>query len=217
MTRTLKGLIIRPSFAYQDAPDDGFISAVNNVEKGLDGNPVLNTPPVPIASLRASKEALELAMPAAKDGGKKAVLDKNKKRQDTTIMMRLLAHYVEIACNGDMKVFLSSGFEPAVKTPKKPPEPLPVPTFHVDYGTTLGQLLVGVDFVPKAMHYQVEGQQVVTPPAPEAPTTTFMVNSVKKPVEFNNLTPGATYSFKVRAYGKLGYTEWSPSIQKMCT
>jgi hypothetical protein len=38
MAKTLKGRIIVPSYAYQTAPDDGFMVAVNNVEKGMDGN-----------------------------------------------------------------------------------------------------------------------------------------------------------------------------------
>jgi hypothetical protein len=33
------------------------------------------------------------------------------------------------------------------------------------------------------------------------------------PVE--NLTPGTTYMFQVRAYGKLGYTDWSQPVQRM--
>ena len=32
----------------------------------------------------------------------------------------------------------------------------------------------------------------------------------------NGLTPGATYTFQVRAYSKLGFTGWSDSVSRMC-
>jgi hypothetical protein len=46
--------------------------------------------------------------------------------------------------------------------------------------------------------------------------TTVTVSSVKKPIEFNGLTPGTIYSFQVRAYGKLGYTAWCDPVTRMC-
>jgi hypothetical protein len=33
---------------------------------------------------------------------------------------------------------------------------------------------------------------------------------------FNNLTPGTKYTFQVRAYGKLGFSEWSNPVERMC-
>jgi hypothetical protein len=99
-------------------------------------------------------------MAAAADGGKKAVSDKNKKRQDLTVMMRLLAHYVEVACNGDMTVFLSSGFQPKSTTPQ-PPGPLAVPSIDIDQGIE-GQLLATVKSVPKALHYEIQEAEILT-------------------------------------------------------
>ena len=47
---------------------------------------------------------------AALDGAKSAVAERNKRRSAVTVMFRLLGHYVEVACNGDTKTFVSSGF-----------------------------------------------------------------------------------------------------------
>jgi hypothetical protein len=33
-----------------------------------------------------------------------------------------------------------------------------------------------------------------------------------KKVTISGLTPAGTYQFQVRALGKLGYTDWSPSM-----
>jgi hypothetical protein len=218
MPKSLKGRIIVPSYAYQTAPDDGFMAAVNNVEKGMDGNTALNTPPFPIANLKSASDVFAISMAAAADGGKKAVSDKNKKRQDLAVMMRLLAHYVEIACNGDMTVFLSSGFQPKSTTPK-PPAPLAVPSIVIGQGVE-GQLLATVKSVPKALHYDVQEAEILSgngaAPGTIGPYTTIMLTNVKEPVQFNNLKPGTIYTFQVRAYGKAGYTNWSPSVQRMC-
>ena len=217
--KTLKGLIISPSFAYQALPDDGFVGAVNNVEKGMLNNAVLNAPPVPIPNLTAARETLTVAMAAAADGGKIATADKNKKRGDVAIMMRLLAHYVEVACKGDETTFLSSGFVPKQKpaTPK-PPTQLAVPTMvKVEQGPT-GSLLAIIKPDPKALHFDVECAALGTNPTPgtPGPWTTIMVPDTKQPVTFDHLTPGTIYAFRVRAYGKLGLTDYSDTVQRMC-
>jgi hypothetical protein len=52
-----------------------------------------------------------------------------------------------------------------------------------------------------------------------APSTTFApiaVASALKPVPVGNLTPGTTYSFQVRAFGRLGFTDLSQPVQRMC-
>jgi len=216
----LKGLIIRPSFAYQTAPDDNFLSAVNGVEKGMEGNAVLNAPPVPISSLKAERDDLIAAIAAAKDGGKQAVVAKNKKRSDVALMMRLLAHYVEIACKGDMGVFLSSGFQAIGPPSPKPAQPVGKPTVEVEQGQT-GTLLLVIKKVATATHYDAQ-DTIINPgtggTAPGTPGTwtSQLVNDVKQPVPFNNLTPGTVYAFRVRAYGKLGYGDFSNIVQRMC-
>ena len=214
--KSLKGLIIRPSFAYQLLPDDGFISAVNNVCTGLDGNPNLTTPPVPIANVKALRDQMSAAMVVAADGSKKATATKNKLREQLTVPMRQLAHYVETACNGDMAIFLSSGFQPLTGT-KATPQPLAVPTITDLVQGVSGQMLLSVKNQKKALNFDAK----VTPVGGAAPgatggATTITVSSVKKPIEFDGLTPGTVYSFQVRSFGKLGYTPWSDPVTRMC-
>jgi hypothetical protein len=216
MGKSLKGLIIRPSLAFQDLPDDGFISSINNACTGLDGNAALGNPPVPIANVKSLRDAFSAAMVASADGSKKATADKNKKREQLTVMMRQLAHYVEVACNGDMATFLSSGFQPATGS-RPAPQPLAVPTIiGLAQGQT-GQLLLSVKNQKLALHFDAK----VTPaggatPGPTGQGTTVTVSSVKHPITFTGLTPGTIYSFQVRAYGKLGYTEWTDPVTRMC-
>jgi len=37
-----------------------------------------------------------------------------------------------------------------------------------------------------------------------------------KTATISNLTPGATYLFQVRAFGRLGFTNWSDSVSFIC-
>jgi len=43
------------------------------------------------------------------------------------------------------------------------------------------------------------------------------VPNAKTAAALNGLTPGTTYAIQVRAYGFLGYTEWSDSAVRMVT
>ena len=136
----LNGRIIVPSLAFEALKEDAFMSRVNAIEKGVDGNPAYDALPVPLPVFKAAIAAYTASNAAALDGSKKAIEDRKKKRADLTVMLRALGHYVEVACKGDMTVFLSSGFEPVTRTPSSAPQPLPQPTVEkvdqrVIYGT----------------------------------------------------------------------------------
>ena len=155
-------------------------------------------------------------MVIAADGSKKATATKNKLREQLTVPMRQLAHYVETACNGDMAIFLSSGFQPLTGT-KATPQPLAVPTITDLVQGVSGQMLLSVKNQKKALNFDAK----VTPVGGAAPgatggAATITVSSVKKPIEFDGLTPGTVYSFQVRSFGKLGYTPWSDPVTRMC-
>src|SRR5947209_3773072 len=52
------------------------------------------------------------SIPAALDGSRTAVAQKDKLRSAVIKMYKQLAHYVEAACNEDMATFMLSGFQP---------------------------------------------------------------------------------------------------------
>jgi hypothetical protein len=68
--------------------------------------------------------------------------------------------------------------------------------------------------VPKALHYQISFAPVPAAGASVSPTT-ILVAKTKPPTVIKNLTPATTYTFQVRAFGKLGYSEWSATAQRM--
>jgi len=63
-----------------------------------------------MAGFKAAIDAYTAA--AALDGGKSAITERDKRRADAVIMLRLLGHYVEVACKGDPHTFVSSGSFP---------------------------------------------------------------------------------------------------------
>ena len=96
------------------------------------------------------------------------------------------------------------------------PQPLePSAIRKIAQGNT-GQLLVKVDSVPKAKSYELRYAPLDAGGAP-GPWTSQPIAAVAAPTSCNGLAPGATYAFQVRALGRLGFTDWSHSVTKMCT
>jgi hypothetical protein len=211
----VKGRIIIPVMAWNPLTDDEFLTDCNAVGKGMDGNDKFPAPPIPIASFKAGVAVYADAISTAKDGSKTAIAIRKRKRDDVTIMMRILGHYVETTCNGDMGVFLSSGF--VTKSPvHAPPQPLDQPKIDkIEQGSISGQMLVSVMPVLKARHYDLryaaEGAGGVL-----GAFSMITLPSARQPVVINGLTVQTNYAFSVRAYGKAGYTDWSAPLSRIC-
>ena len=77
-----------------------------------------------------------------------------------------------------------------------------------------GQLLVTIQPVATARSYELRYA-----PVPAAGTTgnwtRIVVASTKPATPINNLTPGGNYTFQVRAFGKLGFSDWSAPVERM--
>ena len=120
--------IIKPSLGFAQMPDTDLLLRLNAVHDGLSGNAAYPSPPVDLASFKSAIDAYTAAVAATLDGGKSATVERDKRRTDAIIMLRLLAHYVEAACKNDMTTFVSSGFvaaSPVARTPRSrfPPRP----------------------------------------------------------------------------------------------
>jgi len=205
--------IIKPALAVNQMPDGDLLGRLNAVHNGMLNNPAYPNPPVDMAGFKAAIDAYTAAAAAALDGGKSAITERDKRRADAVIMLRLLGHYVEVACKGNPNTFVSSGFVPASARQRTPSQPVSTPSIvKIDQGST-GQLLVTIQSV-KARSYELRYGPV---PASGATLnwTTIVVPSTKPATTVNNLTPGTTYTFQVRAYGKLGFSDWSDAVERM--
>jgi hypothetical protein len=185
--------------------------------KGLLANPVIYAkPPVDLATYGTGISSYEASIPAALDGGKTAVAQKNKLRHAAIKMYDLLAHYVELNCNDDMATFLLSGFQAKPSTKNLTP-PVSDSIRKVKQGAKSGEVDVTLLRFKGAASYELHWAPV---PPGGAPTVWVSqpVTSIRPATTISALTPGTTYAFQVRALLKKGgYTDWSDSVTIMCT
>jgi hypothetical protein len=207
--------MVRAVLGFSGVSDSNLVSRLNAVHDGMLNNPAYPNPPIDIATFKSAIDAYAAAIAAALDGGRTALTERDKRRADMIIMLGQLGHYVEVACKGDMSIFVTSGFVPASST-RPPAQPTGQPVIaSVRQGSNSGQLVVTIKAVPKARHYELRSGAV---PASGGAVnwTTMLLTATKPATVFNNLTPGGTYTFQVRAYGKLGYSDWSDPSGRMC-
>jgi hypothetical protein len=219
MKKQPKLAIIKPVLGTTGVSDTDFLARLNKVLEGITNNPAYPSPPIDMAGFKAAIDAYQAAITAALEGGKAAITARDKRRADVTIMYRLLGHYVESACKADMNTFVTSGFIAHVPAPRSAPQPVAVPAIgSIDQGST-GQLLATIKPVAKARSYDLRYATVPAAGAAAAAITWTMITvaNVKPATAINNLTPGTTYQFQVRAFGKLGFSDWSDTVNKMCT
>jgi hypothetical protein len=189
------------------------LASLDAMVQGMDGNVNFTAPPVDIKDLKALRTSYAASLANSLDGGRKAMIERNKQREAVIHAMQQIAKYVELNCKNDMGIFLSSGLQPA--SFNRAPQPLAQPKIHkVDHGIA-GQFLVRMTPVGASSN-ELRYGALAAGGAPPTSWTTIGFTNARLPIAVNNLTPGTTYAFQVRALGPLGYTEWSDSVTRMC-
>jgi hypothetical protein len=172
-------------------------------------------PTVPLNELKSKLDRFEALRTEASFRDTRAVAEKNSLRSQIVQDLNLLASYVEyVAGDLDQKdVFISSGFELATDS-YTGPQPLDTPKVQKLTHGKSGELLAKITNVGReASRYDI--RRGVNETDPETWPITSVV-SVAKPVLFTELMPGTVYAFQARAFGRLGFTDWSDSATLMC-
>jgi len=211
MTTVVKKL--KALFDFLRLPSDTFVSRLTQIHDKMLGNAAFPNPPVDMAAFLAAITNFSASVVVSLDGSKQAIAIMKKQREGLVKMAEQLGHYVEAASNNDPVTFTSSGFE-IRSTARVPKAALAQPVIEsLDQGKT-GELLVLISPVLNARIYEVEFAPVSTNGA--APVwTKITIVTARKPVSVENLTPGTTYMFHVRSFGKPGFTDWSQPVQRM--
>src|SRR4051794_30488145 len=102
---------IRTSRSYGKLPDLGVSAFAGGVIVGLTGNADLAEPPVDPKNLASLKKAFDDAIIAAAEGGTLAMAQKNAARAALITALNKDASYVDINCDADLTILLSSGYE----------------------------------------------------------------------------------------------------------
>jgi hypothetical protein len=183
------------------------------VVDGLTNNPNFTAPPITPAELKAQVEIYVSLIAAANDGGKKAIIERDKQRAVVVKMLRQLGHWVEANCKEDAGILQSSGYQQASVNRTAPQVLDSPPSFKVENGPNSGQMIVRGKPVSKAVSYTVRFAALGADGKPG--TWTEQPSAVIRSITVIGLTPGTTYAFQVRALGRLGNTDWSDSATRI--
>ena len=202
--------------AFHNDTDDQLVTTMGVVDDGVYGHPDKFTNVVITKdTFEGQKSAWSTAVIAAKDGGKKAVAEKNKQRSVSTKMLSKLARYVEEMANNDLPTLTLSGF--TVATGKPAPKPLSPPSVDRLVQKVTGQIIVSPTPTPGARMMEIRYGAILPGAATPASFTSVQIATARPGTAINGLTPGTVYAFQVRAFGKTGWTEWSDAVTKMST
>ncbi len=201
---------LRVLLGFATAADHTLEETATAVLDKLYENAAFPDPPVTEAALRAALIAFSQAIAKAGGGGPQDTADKNNKREALIGLLRQLAGYVQEKCENDLAVLLSSGFD-AVST-NRASTPLGQPFIKKIVNGNSAQLIVCVGPVANAKCYHARYALVAADGTP-GPWIDGGLFTNSRSIPINGLTPGANYTFQVRAVGgSTGYSDWSDPI-----
>ena len=139
-------------------------------------------------------------------------------REDLMKMLLQFIGYVEHTCDNDPAILATSGLE-ALPGAHTPPQPLEKPGIRkVGHGASLRRI-AGLVAAISAQDSPLR-HKVCPIDAEGVPTTEWNVKvaaSSTHPVSIQNLKPGTLYAFQLRTFGKIGESDWSDPVTKICT
>ena len=203
---------------YTKMPHSDFWALLLRLFQGLLNNPHFPKPPVDLALFKAKIDEYQAAITATMGGARLSFAVRDSLREDLMTMLLQLVGYVESESHNDPAIFATSGLE-ALPNARRSHQPLDKPRIpKIDHGATSGELLV---WMPPSLRKIITCYLRHAPLDAEGlPTGEWMetlVTSSRDPVSIKNLKPGTVYAFQVRALGRLGHTDWSDTVTKMCT
>lgn len=204
-------MIVKPSISFlKNDSDAKFIISVNGIIAAMTGNAHYTTPVPTLAAVTTALDEFTTAMADAVDGGKTLTAIKNDKREALATLVRQLASYVQVTCDGDMAILLSSGF-PTQKPQREPIGVLAAPRdLTVTFGARTGELRAAASPVFGAAIYNWQISTVTNPNVVVQTAQTTGANNT-----FTSLTPGVVYQVVVNAVGSAGPSNWTEPFQLM--
>jgi len=203
---------IRIADRFKKQSAEQLVTTAGAIINGLTNNPAFQAPPVDLKAVQAAADDLNAASAAQVHGGTAATAEKNNKQEALISILRKLKHYVEDNWGNDPAILLSSGFQAAATTRNR--SPLANPSIlSVDRGNS-AELTLKVTPIARAKCYEVRSAAIGAGNVPEPWQNAGLFTSSRITIE--DLVPGTTYAFKVRAIGATGYTDWSNPVSRMC-
>ena len=209
---------VRVRRGYTKLSHQDFWLLLCRLYEGLRNNPHFPKPPVDLALFKVKVDEYWAAITETMGRAKIAFARRDSLREELMKMLLHLVGYVQHQSNNDPAIFATSGLEalPNAHVPHRPLERPRIP--KIDHGAVSGELLVWMPpSLRKIIKYDLRHAPVDAEGVPSGEWTETVITSSQRPVSIKNLKPGTVYAFQVRALGKLGQTDWSDSVTKMCT
>ena len=204
-------MIIKPSVSFINTDSDAdLISRTTGILTAMTGNTAYPTPAPTLAAVHASLTAFSTALSDAQGGGVVLTAAKNAAREALAVLLRELASYVHVACKGDLKNLLSSGFP--IQKPSRQPVGvlLPPAGLILANGTRSGELNAWATPVPSSVLYTWRVALVTTPDVSVRST-----QSTAASITFVGLTPASEYQVIVNAIGTAGPSDWTDPVTQI--
>jgi hypothetical protein len=201
------------ALGYSGVSDSNVAAEALAAHDGVKAHPEFFPNPPDLAAFLSTIQAFESSIAAAKDGGKKAISQKEKDRAATIKLHRQLGHYVEANCKDDVTIVNVSGFKVAIVA-KSPPQPMPKGVINkVEAGSVSGEIVAKGKPIPKARSYVFRHAAIGPDGKPGTWTEIALTNP--RAVRVTGLTPGTIYALQIRALGVLGFGDWSDVATRM--
>ncbi len=190
------------------ATDADLLVASLRIITAMTGNPAYPLPDPKLADLTAARNAYIAVVNAARDS-RLAVAVRRQQRGTFGTLLRNLAHYVQVASNGDLPTLLGSGF--TAHRIRQPVGMLPAPAnLRLSRGRASGQLIARCNRAPQAGAYAWRYASAAAPSTWINVEATFAAS-----VLLEGLVPGTHYSVQARALAKDGPSDWSDAASLM--
>ncbi len=200
---------IRTSRLFARLPDLDVSKFAGKVITGLTGNADLNDPPVIPVDLTALKKTFDDAVVAAAAGGPLLTAQKDAARAALVTALNKDASYVDINCDEDLTILLSSGYQPV--STNRAQVVLDAPEIiEASYGQA-GEIKLRVTGDPNRK--AIQGRIKPITGGDFGPVITFE-NS--RNILFKGLTAGTTYVMQLCGLGgSTGQSDWSAPVNKI--
>jgi hypothetical protein len=209
MNASSKAKTIVPVVGLWAVKDSDLPRRLNAVYYGLTRNAkVFRAPWISLLDYKQAIAGFKAALAEAKTGDRRAIAKKNALRQSALRMHAGLGAYAATVSNGDLTMFLLSGFQarrPWTKSRQAAAPKLAVRAVEILSG------VVRVKFwrVPTGRRYEL--RYGLSAAAPESWTS--QTTQSTRSIFISNLTPEAQYTFLVRAFNTLGPGPWSEPLR----
>ncbi len=204
-------MIIKPALTFLTKDTDAqLLARTEGILSAMADNAHYPTPTPSLAVIGAAKDAFASAVVLALEGGKMATAAKNARRVELVLLLRQLAGYVQLTCQGELTVLISSGF-PIQKPQRQPAGVLPPPAhLTVTQGPRTGELRA---VTAPAKGAAICSWRVSTATAPTVWVQTATTTAAR--IVFGGLTPGVIYRVEARVVNSAGPSDWTGPVAHM--